>query len=275
MRTNPPGGKQCQQILDPYGRHAACCAKGLHTRRQASQLPLNRPCSSPDQLQQDGQPAPGNVRPIHRVDVHIIEPPGSELWLDVKTHTINPDHAVAEELLREQLTKCRACGQRDGFNLQALDKGMTPLVLEQFGQTAPGAQAVFNRIILHRSLSDKVSPPLSRNGPPAPNCGVQSHARSAPSSLASPCGVCPSNQPGRLREHARQLAQLFRGVTVNSVSASVAGAWPESFARGCAKRLRRQLTTQYDFSRQIATLCDTFLYFMTISIAFLTWHETS
>ena len=30
---NPPGGKQCQHLLDPYGRHAACCAKGLHTRR--------------------------------------------------------------------------------------------------------------------------------------------------------------------------------------------------------------------------------------------------
>ena len=29
----PPGGKRCQHILDPYGRHAACCTKGLHTRR--------------------------------------------------------------------------------------------------------------------------------------------------------------------------------------------------------------------------------------------------
>ena len=103
----------------------------------------------PDQLQEDGQPAPGSVRPIHRADVHIIEPRGSELWLDVKMHTVNPDLTVAEELLREELTKCRAYGQREGFNLQALDKGMTPVVLEHFGRTAPGAQAVFNRIINH------------------------------------------------------------------------------------------------------------------------------
>ena len=101
----------------------------------------------PDQLQEDGQPAPGSVRPIHRADVHIIEPQGSELWLDVKIHTVNPDLTVAKELLREELTKCRAYGQREGFNLQALDKGMTPVVLEQFGRTAPGAQAIFNRII--------------------------------------------------------------------------------------------------------------------------------
>ena len=58
----------------------------------------------PDQLQEDGQPAPGSVRPIHRADVHIIEPQGSELCLDVKVHTVNPDLAVAKEFLREEMT---------------------------------------------------------------------------------------------------------------------------------------------------------------------------
>ena len=60
------------------------------------------------------------------------------------------DLGVAKELLREELTKCRAYGQRDGFNLQALDRGMTPVVLEQFGRTTSEAQAIFNRIINHR-----------------------------------------------------------------------------------------------------------------------------
>ena len=160
----PPRGKQCQHILDPYGRHAACCTKGLHTRRHdrirdlitklARQAGLTATTEQamliPDQLQEDGQPAPGSVRPIHRADIHIIEPQGSELWLDVKIHTVNPDLVVAKELLREELTKCRAYGQREGFNLQALDRGMIPVVLEQFGRTAPGAQAIFNRIINHR-----------------------------------------------------------------------------------------------------------------------------
>ena len=160
----PPGGKRCQHILDPYGRHAACCTKGLHTRRHdrirdlitklARQAGLTATTEQamliPDQLQEDGQPAPGSVRPIHRADVHIIEPQGSELWLDVKIHTVGPDLTVAKELLREEMTKRRAYGQRDGYNLQALERGMTPVVLEQFGRTAPGAQAIFNRIINHR-----------------------------------------------------------------------------------------------------------------------------
>ena len=161
----PAPGTGGQQILDPYGRHAACCTKGLHTRRHdrirnlitrlARQAGLTASTEQamliPDQIQEDGQPAPGSVRPIHRADVHIIEPQGSELWLDVKIHTVNPDLNVAKELLREEMTKlCRAYGQREGYNLQALDRGMTPVVLEQFGRTAPGAQAIFNRIINHR-----------------------------------------------------------------------------------------------------------------------------
>ena len=77
----PPGGKRCQHILDPYGRHAACCTKGLHTRRHdrirdliaklARQAGLTATTEQamliPDQIQEDGQPAPGSVRPIHRV----------------------------------------------------------------------------------------------------------------------------------------------------------------------------------------------------------------
>ena len=190
----PPGGKRCQHILDPYGRHAACCTKGLHTRRHdrirdliaklAQQAGLTATTEQamliPDQIQEDGQLALGSVRPIHRADVHIIEPQGSELWLDVKIHTVNVDLNVAKELLREEMTKCRAYGQREGYNLQALDRGMTPVVLKQFGRTAPGAQAIFNRIINHRlqsnSLSDKAFPTPSPNGPLAPSYGVPSHA---------------------------------------------------------------------------------------------------
>ena len=186
----PPGGKRCPHILDPYGRPAACCTKRLHTRRHdrvrdlitklARQAGLTATTEQamliPDQLQEDGQPAPGSVRPIHRADVHIIEPQGTELWLDVKIHTVSPDLLVTRELLREEMTKCRAYGQRNGYNLQALDRGMTPVVLEQFGRTAPGAQAIFNRIINHR-LQLLVCRSRLPSGPPAQSCGVRCRAR--------------------------------------------------------------------------------------------------
>ena len=89
----------------------------------------------PDRIMPDGQPTPGSVRPIHCADVHVKKPVGSELWLDVKIHTVAPELSVAKELLREKQTKCRAYGQRGGYNLQAFDKGMTPVVLEQYGRT--------------------------------------------------------------------------------------------------------------------------------------------
>ena len=120
--------------------HKACRQAGLTATAEQAML-------IPDQIMPDGQPAPGSVRPIHTADVHIIEPQGSELWLDVKILTMGPELSVAKELLREELTKCRAYGQREGYNLQALGKGMTPAVLEQYGRTAPGAQTAFNRMI--------------------------------------------------------------------------------------------------------------------------------
>ena len=214
-----PGGKQCQRILDPYGRRAACCAKGLHTRRHdrirdlitklARQAGLTATTEQamliPDQTQPDGQPALGSVRPIHRADVHIIEPQGFELWLDVKIHTVAPDHSVAKELLREELTKCRAYGQKDGFNLQALDKGMTPVVLEQYGRTARGAQAIFNRMIHHRPQIP-VQPVLFCKKDCQLRAVGSDLLHAAPSSLAGSRQVCSPNRQSRLGRHTQQLA---------------------------------------------------------------------
>ena len=160
----PQGGKRCNHLLDPLGRHAGLCNKGLYTRRHdrvrdhialvARQAGLTAQTEQnmfiPGQTLEGGEPAPGSVRPIHRADLHIIEPSGSELWLDVRIHTVAPGLPVARELLREEQTKCRAYGQRHGYDLNQLDRGMIPVVLEQYGRTAPGAHAIFQRLIHHR-----------------------------------------------------------------------------------------------------------------------------
>ena len=139
--------------------------KGLYTRRHdrvrdhialvARQAGLTAQIEQtmfvPGQTLDDGRPAPGSVRPIHRADLHIIEPTGSELWLDVRIHTVAPDLPVTRELLREEQTKCRSYGQRHGYDLNQLDQGMIPVVLEQYGRTAPGAHAIFQRLIHHRT----------------------------------------------------------------------------------------------------------------------------
>ena len=102
----------------------------------------------PGQTQEDGEPALGSVRPLHKADVHTIEPTGSEIWIDVRMHTAHVDQPIRREFLKGERQKRRAYGQH-GYDLNRLDHGMIPLVLEQHGRTAPGAQALFQRL-LHR-----------------------------------------------------------------------------------------------------------------------------
>ena len=105
----------------------------------------------PGQTQDDGEPALGSVRHLHRADDHIIEPAGSELWLDVRVHTAHVDQPIARDFLREEQQKCRAYGQTQGYALNRLDQGMIPVVLEQHGRTAPVAQAIFQRLLKAQS----------------------------------------------------------------------------------------------------------------------------
>ena len=71
-------------------------------RRCPRKCPPEQNMYVPGQILDDGEPAPGSVRPIHRADLHIIEPAGSELGLDVRIHTVAPGLLVARELLREK-----------------------------------------------------------------------------------------------------------------------------------------------------------------------------
>ena len=154
----------------------------------------------PDQIMPDGQPAPGSVIP--KADVHIIELTGSELWMDVKIPTVAPDLAIAKELLREEQTKCRAHGQRNGYNLQALEKGMTPIVLEQYDRIAPWGTSHFQQdhSPSPASLSDRDCPSHTPRGSPAQSVGPHL-LRTAPSSLAGARGVHAEIRPGRSWGH--------------------------------------------------------------------------
>ena len=230
MWQDPPGGKQCPHILDPYGRHAACCTKSLHTRRHdcirdlltklEKQAGLTAATEQtiriPDQIMPDGQPAPGSVRPIHRADVHIIErPQGSELWLDVKIHTRGPELSVAKELLSEEQTKYRAYGQREGYNLQALDKGMTPVVLEcsTIWQNRPRGASHLQQD--HPSLPPAPCP--TGNALLTCQAGRQLRAvgphllHAAPSSMAGPHGVHTKNSARPILETLHQACLTLPG----------------------------------------------------------------
>ena len=170
---------------------------------------------------------------------------------------MGPELNVAKELLREEQTKCKACGQKNGYNLQALDRGMTPVVLEQLGRTAPGAQAIFKRIINHclQFLVRQGSPSHMQRASPAPSCGAlfpalcsEQHGRHTRSVL--PRSAWPiwerlppacQTPPGRCSEtHETHEWLVFR---------------PERSDTWFAKRLRRQF----------ATFCDNFRLFVPLT----------
>ena len=121
----PQGGKPCNHMLDELGRHAGLCNKGLYTRRRALvrdrivkvarqagfTAQIEQKMLIQGQTQEDGEPAPGRVRPLHRADVHITEPTGAEFWIDVRIHTAHVDQPIAmigRGLLREEHQKGRA-----------------------------------------------------------------------------------------------------------------------------------------------------------------------
>ena len=189
----------------------------------ALQQAQNRPCLSQIKSWRMVNLPSGSVRPIHRADVHIIEPQGSELWLDVKIHAVGPELNVAKELLREEQTKCNGIWSKKWLQLASTGEGHDTgiLVLEQFGRTAPGAQARFNRIINHRLQL------LVRQGMPFSHAKKGRQLRAvgpylqhlASSCMAGPRRVYSKNRPGRLWRHSLKPAELPRGVSVNSMSA--------------------------------------------------------
>ena len=138
-RSDPTTGGKCNQKLDTNGRHASCCSKGLYMRLHdrirdlvagQNHLPsvldpqVEQNMYIPGYLQGDGLPAPGSVRPIHRADVHIVEPDGEELSLHVGVPAVAPDSDCdsGREILREEHVKSLKCMayRQEGVRRQCL-----------------------------------------------------------------------------------------------------------------------------------------------------------
>ena len=149
------------------------------------------------------EPALGNKRPLHRADVNINEPAGSELGLDGRIHTAHVDEPIWRDFLREEQQKCRAYGQTQGYDLNRLDQGMIPVVLEQHGRTAPRAQVIFQRLLNHRTQL------LVRQGLAA----YSTAKRQASSELwAKPTGDSPLSESSSTPGKATTWRAVFLGV---------------------------------------------------------------
>ena len=84
------------------------------------------------------------------ISLNLLAPSSGSTCASTRRTLTNQIEPIGRDLLREEHQKCRAYGQH-GFDLNRLDHGMIPVVLEQHGRTAPGAQALFQRLMRHRT----------------------------------------------------------------------------------------------------------------------------
>ena len=61
-------------------------------------------------LPRDFQPAARETRAVHTPDIHISEPNGTDIWVDVRIGMAKPDCSVPKELARIEQEKRREYG---------------------------------------------------------------------------------------------------------------------------------------------------------------------
>ena len=92
---------------------------------------------------------PGDVRPIHRTDVRIVEPDGQQNWIDVKVRSTKPGKVIKNV---GKMAKCKQYGQGPPHrsNGSTLHGRMIPLFAEAHGRLAPMADAMTSHLITHQ-----------------------------------------------------------------------------------------------------------------------------
>ena len=164
------GAKQpCKAPLDAIGRHVAWWRKACHgdTTQQIEGFPGGacqnhrrnsylRASDALVPLPWDSQPAARDARVVHTTNIHISDPNGTDIWVDVRIGMAKPDCSVPKELTRMEQEKRREYGQGPS-NPNTLFDGVVPVIFEHHGCPSPCA-ITFLYYILRRRVS-KLDPP--------------------------------------------------------------------------------------------------------------------
>ena len=98
------------------------------------------------------QTAPAReTRAVHTADIHISEPNGTNIWVDVRVGMAKPGCSVPKELVRMEQEKRREYGQGQS-NPSTLFDGVVAVIFEQHGCPSPCAIT-----FLHHVLRRKVA----------------------------------------------------------------------------------------------------------------------
>ena len=97
-------------------------------------------------LIRESQPEVQEGRAVHTADIHISEPNGTDIWLDIRIGVAKPECSVPKELARMEQEK-RDWGASDP---STVFDGIVPVIFEQHGCQGPCAVALLNHIFRRR-----------------------------------------------------------------------------------------------------------------------------
>ena len=131
------------------------------------------------------------TRAVHTADIHISEPNGTDIWIDVRVGMAKPDCSVPKDLERIEQEKRKEYGQGPS-NPNSLFDGVVPVIFEQHGCPNPCAIT-----FLHHVLRRRVA--RLEQGSHHPWGGMHDRCpRTVCTNLLYPSGHAPSNVPGML-----------------------------------------------------------------------------
>ena len=102
-------------------------------------------------LPSDSQPAAREARAVHTADIHISEPSGTDVWLDIRVGVAKPDCSLLKELGRTEQENRREYGL-GASNSSTLFDGVVPVIFAQHGCPGPCAIIFLNHIFLRRRV---------------------------------------------------------------------------------------------------------------------------
>ena len=97
----------------------------------------------------DSQPPARETRAVHTADIHISEPTGTDIWVDVRIGMGKPDCCIPKELARMEQEKRREYGLGPS-NPSTLFDGVVPVIFEQHGCPSPCAITLLHHILRRR-----------------------------------------------------------------------------------------------------------------------------
>ena len=226
-----PGAKQpCRAPLDSLGRHVAWCARCAreirHIRLRDFLVEYTKSTgaiATSEQamlLPRDSQPAARETQAVYTADIHISEPNGTDIWIDVRIGMAKPDCSVPKELARMEQEKRREYGQGPS-NPNSLFDGVVPVIFEQHGCPSPCATTFLHHILQRRvakleqgsHLTHGVAWMIAARGLFAPISCILLVAHHQMSQECSPIVQTP-DPPKRANKHGPHHESLSHGLTL-------------------------------------------------------------